>query len=104
MKTFLLVVSLTCASVAWAQRTECVMSSSGNEERVTLDVAAQGVLVSMAGEDLGVCQQISSSEFTLTVRCGLGEEATYFGVRGRSGRVYADFGKIADLKNCRSFN
>lgn len=103
MKTLLLFMSLTCATAAWAQRTECVMSSSGNEEKVVLELAAQGVLVSMAEEDLGVCQQISSSEFTLTVRCGVGEEATYFGVRGRTGRVYADFGKIADLKSCRSF-
>lgn len=104
MKTLLLFVSLTFTSIAWAQRTECVMSSSGNEEKVSLEISPQGVLVSMAGEDLGVCQQITSSEFTLTVRCGAGDEATYFGVRGRTGRVYADFGKIADLRNCRSFN
>lgn len=104
MKTLLFTLALVVSTAAWAQRTECVMSSSGNEERVSLEASSQGVLVTMAGEELGFCQQVSSSEFTLNVRCGVGEEATYFGVRGRTGRVYADFGKIADLKNCRTLN
>lgn len=57
--------------------------------------------VSMGGELLEACALDSSASYSILVRCGEGEDATFFGVKGRSGKVYADFGKIADLKDCR---
>lgn len=102
MKTLLLALSLSCCTYSWAsQSTTCQMHSGGNQSEVILSIGSDAVEVSMAGELLEACVLDSSSSYTLLVRCGEGEDATYFGVKGKSGKVYADFGKIADLKNCR---
>jgi hypothetical protein len=77
------------------------MHSRGNQSEIILKVLNQVVEVSMAGEMLESCEIESSSRYSLLVRCGEGEDATYFGIKGRSGKVFADFGTIADLKNCR---
>lgn len=102
MKTLLLALSLTCCTSVWANQTvSCQMQSHGNQSQLILTVMGQVAEVSMAGELLEACVLDSSSSYSLLVRCGEGEDATYFGVKGKSGKVYADFGKIADLKNCR---
>ena len=102
MKTLLLALSLTCCTSVWAnQSTTCQMNSGGNQSEVILNVGADVVEVTMAGEVLEACALDSSSSYSLLVRCGEGEDATYFGVKGKNGKVFADFGKIADLKNCR---
>ena len=102
MKTLLLALSLSCCTSVWASQTKvCQMHSGGNQSEVILRVEAEVVEVSMAGELLEECSLAASSSYNLLIRCGEGEDATYFGVKGKSGKVYADFGKIADLKNCR---
>lgn len=102
MKTLLFALSLSCCTLAWAnQTTTCQMHSGGNQSEVILKVGTDAVEVSMGGEFLEACVVESSSSYNILVRCGEGEDATFIGVKGRSGKVFADFGKIADLKDCR---
>ena len=105
MKT--LVLSLVLLSqAAWAvpKSASCFMQSRGNETTFTMTVETDGVLVQMGDGEPDKCVLEDNSSYTLHARCGTGDDAVFFGVKGSSGKVYASFGTVATLKNCRIQN
>jgi hypothetical protein len=102
MKLFLLSFMLLVSLSAWAQSRTCEMTSGGNATQLKLLVAPSGMLVQVSEEEEpDQCVVEASNDFDLLVRCGSGEDATFFGLRGSSGRVYGSAGTIAQLRKCK---
>ncbi len=95
--SFMLLLSLS----ALAQSRSCEMSFGGNSTRIKLVTTSSGALVHLSEEDPDQCVVEASDSFDLLVRCGSGDDATYFGVTGTTGRVFELSGTIAQLKKCR---
>jgi hypothetical protein len=102
MKLFLLSAMLLVSLSALAQSRTCEMASGGNAAQIKLLSAPNGMLVQLSDEqEPDQCVVEASDDFDLLVRCGSGEDATFFGVRGSSGRVYESAGTIAQLRKCK---
>ncbi len=85
-----------------AQSRSCEMTSGGNTTQIKLLSSSAGFVVQLSEEEEpDRCVQESSSDFDLLVRCGSGEDATFFGVRGTTGRVYVASGTISQLRKCK---
>jgi len=106
MKTAVLALSLIYSTTLWAipKAANCQMHSRGNETNMTMNVSGDLVVIKMGDAEPDQCVLESNSIYDLLARCGAGDEAVYFGVKRNSGKVYADFGTIAQLKNCRLQN
>jgi hypothetical protein len=102
MKLLLISAMLLVSLSALAQSRTCEMSSGGNATKIKLLAAPNGMLVQLSDEqDPDPCVVEASHDFDLLVRCGSGEDATFFGVRGSSGRVYESAATIAQLRKCK---
>jgi hypothetical protein len=106
MKTAVLALSLIYSSSLWAvpKMATCQMYSRDNETAITMNVTGDLVVIKMGDAEPDQCVLESNAGYDLHARCGAGDEAVYFGVKRVSGKVYADFGTIAQLKNCRLQN
>jgi hypothetical protein len=103
MKILFVFMFTLCSSLALANVTKtCEMSARGNKTTIIISaVSATKATVQMDTEEADICDLEASSQYDLLARCGDAEDATYFGVKGSSGRVFEASGKIADLKKCR---
>ena len=102
MKVLLLSALLFSSFSVFAQSRGCEMTSGGNSTAIKILATSGGMLVQLSeDEEPDQCVQETSSDFDLLVRCGSGDDATFFGVRGTSGRVYEKSGTIAQLKKCK---
>ncbi len=106
MKIAVLALSLIYSTTLWAvpKGANCQMYSRGNETPIAMEVSDQKVTIKMGDADPDQCVLDADSSYDLHARCGTGDDAVYFGVKRNSGKVYADFGTIAQLKNCRLQN
>jgi hypothetical protein len=106
MKTAVLALSLIYSSTLWAipRAASCQMYSRDNETAITMNVTGDLVVIKMGDAGPDQCVLEPNSSYDLHARCGTGDDAVYFGVKRNSGKVYADFGTIAQLKNCRQQN
>jgi|GEM_PF-3110438 len=106
MKTAVLTLSLLYSVSVWAvpKAATCEMHSGENQTHMGMVVNGAQVNIKMGDGDPDRCALESHSNYDLHARCGSGEDAVYFGVKRSSGKVYADFGTIAQLKNCRVQN
>ncbi len=106
MKTAVLALSLIYSSALWAitKAANCQMYSRDNETAITMSVTGDQVVIKMGDAEPDQCVLESNSSYDLHARCGTGDDAVYFGVKRNTGKVYADFGTIAQLKNCRLQN
>lgn len=102
MKTLLAALLMACSTSLWAQTVTCKMHSRGNEADLKLTTQDQKALVQMGTAEAEVCELEESSNYPLHIRCGTGEDAMYFAVKGSTGKVYASFGTVAQLKACKS--
>lgn len=106
MKTAVVLLSLSFSLSVWAipKSANCQMHSRGNETAITMVVTGEQVSIKMGEADADECVLEVNSSYDLHARCGSGDDAVYFGVKRTSGKVYADFGTIAQLKSCRLQN
>ncbi|MBY0518104.1 MAG: hypothetical protein K2P81_14440 [Bacteriovoracaceae bacterium] len=95
-----LALLITLVSFA-ASAITCDMSSNGNTTQVQIIQGINSTSVLLGEEPVEDCVRISSVKYSPLVRCGSTEDAMYFGINGKSGLVYASFGTVAQLKNCR---
>lgn len=102
MKMLLTVLLMACSTSLWAQTVTCKMHSRGNETDLKLTTQDQKALVQMGSAEAEVCELEESSNYPVHIRCGTGDDAMYFAVKGSSGKVYASFGTVAQLKACKS--
>lgn len=102
MKLFFLSTMLLTSLSALAQSRGCEMTSRGNATQIKLLAAPGGMLVQLSEEEEpDQCIVEASSDFDILVRCGSGDDATFFGIKGSSGRVYESTGTIAQLRKCK---
>ena len=106
MKTAVLAFCLIYSSALWAipKAATCQMFSRNNETTITMSVTGEQVVIKMGDAEPDQCVLESNTSYDLHARCGVGDDAVYFGVKRVTGKVYADFGTIAQLKNCRLQN
>lgn len=99
-------LALSYSVSVWAvpKAASCEMHSGGNQTLMGMTVNGDHVSIKMGDGDPDRCALESHASYDLHARCGSGEDAVYFGVKRSSGKVYADFGTIAQLKNCRVQN
>ena len=88
----------------------CLMHSRGNEAQLVLTVNGGKVSVKVGDAPADECTLAESRSYDLLARCGDGEDdsedATFFGVRRTSGRVYTESPDttVSELRNCRLQN
>ncbi len=106
MKTHILWLTLLCSQLVWAvpKGATCVMHSRGNEAQIVLEVTGDKVTVKVGEATADECQLAEDRNYDLLARCDDDEEATFFGVRRNSGRVFSGSDTVAELKNCRLQN
>ena len=97
MSFILFLVSLNL----FAQTRSCEMSSGRNKTQIKLISNASGVLVQLSEEEPDLCELEESSDFELLARCGSEDDATFFGVKGSSGKVFEGSSTIALLRKCK---
>ena len=103
MKLLIMFMVLTFSFSVYAQSQSCEMTSGVNKTQIKLISNPQGVLVQLAEEEPDQCVLEISRNFDLLARCGNEDEATYFGIKGSSGRVFEGSTTIAQLKRCKRF-
>lgn len=106
MKTSVSLLFLLVSISAWAvpKSAECKMYSRNNEAPLTITITGDVAVVKMGEADPDQCVLANDASYDLHVRCGAEEDATFFGIKRRTGKIYADFGTIAQLKDCRLQN
>lgn len=106
MKTAVLALLLVYSASTWAvpKGANCQMHSRGNETAFSMGVTGEQVVIIMGDAEPDQCVLESNSSYDLHARCGSGDDAVFFGVKRTTGKIYADFGTIAQLKNCRVQN
>jgi len=106
MKTSVSLVLLLLSLSAWAapKSATCQMYSRNNEASLVITISGEAASVKMGDADAEQCVLANDASYDLHVRCGGEDEATFFGIKRRTGKIYADFGTIAQLKDCRIQN
>jgi hypothetical protein len=102
MKMLLTVLLMACSTSILAATVTCKMHSRGNETDMKLSTQDQKASVQMGTSEAEICDLEESTNFPIHVRCGTGDDAMYFAVKGTGGKVYASFGTVALLKACKS--
>ncbi len=102
MKTLLTVLLMACSTSLLAATITCKMHSRGNETDLKLTIQDQRASVQMGLAEADTCELEESSNYPVHIRCGTGDDAMYFAVKGTSGKVYASFRTVAQLKACKS--